>query len=444
MTSPSNKAIGWSSRWTFIMAATGSAVGLGNIWKFPYVAGENGGGAFVLLYIFCIAIIGLPVLISEIIIGRNAKSNPTDAMLKAARQSDVSRGWAGIGIMGAVTGILILSFYSVVGGWILDYLAISAQGFFSNNDSISIIAHFEQGLLSNPNTQFLWFSVFILMSVGVVAAGVVNGVGVAVRIMMPTLAVLLVVLLIYCVQEGAFNQAFAFVFNADFSKLTSNSVLEALGHAMFSVSVGMGAIMAYGAYMPDNASIGKTAVTVALFDTIVSLACALIVFSLVFDNGIEPSAGPQLMFISIPIAFSQMTGGTIFAVIFFALVLIAAWSSAISLLESSVAWIDAHTRFGRVAATFAIGAISWTGGIACIYVGGIFDGLDFLTSNILLPIGALLIAIFTGWKLKRKIAKTQLADLSFGQFNTWYGILRVFTPLCIFAVFIYGLWDIFF
>lgn len=441
MSNPTSKTVSWSSRWTFILAATGSAVGLGNIWKFPYIAGENGGGAFVLLYILCIAIIGLPVLMAEILLGRNGKSNPADAMLKAARQSDVSKAWAGIGLMGALTGIIILAFYSVVGGWILDYVVISAKGFFGSNDSITIMAYFEQGLLAKQNSQFLWLTVFILLSVAVVAGGVINGIGIAVRIMMPTLAILIVVLLIYCIKEGAFIEAANFLFHADFSKLSGRSVLEALGHAMFTLSLGMGAIMAYGAYMPDNASVSKTAITVALFDTLVSLTCALIVFSLVFNHGIEPSAGPSLMFKSLPIAFSQMPASTAISTLFFVLVLIAAWSSAISLLESSVAWLDSHTPIGRVVATFGIGFISWLGGIACVYTSGVFDTLDFLATNLLLPLGALLIAIFTGWKLKRKIAKTQLADLSFTQFNIWYGVLRVFTPLSILAVFIYGLWD---
>lgn len=431
----------WTSRWTFVMAATGSAVGLGNIWKFPYIAGENGGGAFVLLYLACIAIIGLPVLMAETLLGKNGQSNPIDAMRKAARQSDVSKWWTGIGIMGALTGIIILAFYSVVGGWILNYVMEAAQGSFNGIDNEAITSHFSS-LRSNEPLQLLWLSLFIALSVGVVAAGIIKGIGLAVRTMMPLLALLLLALLVYSYQEGNFSQAFHFLFDADFSKLTGTSVLIALGHAMFTLSLGMGAIMAYGAYMPANASIVKTSIAIVSLDTIISLISALIVFSLVFANDIEPGEGPGLMFLSLPIAFGQMTGGIIFATVFFVLVTIAAWSSAISLLEPSVAWIDEHTPIGRIPATIAIGLIAWVGGIACVYSGDVFGTLDFLASNILLPLGALLIAIFVGWKLKRKVAKTLLADLSFNQFNLWYAILRVFTPLGIIAVFVYGLWDV--
>jgi len=430
----------WSSQWTFILAATGSAVGLGNIWKFPYIVGENGGGAFVLLYLLCIAVVGLPVLMAEALLGKNGRSNPVDAMLKASRQSDVSKLWTGIGIMGALAGIMILSFYSVVGAWILNYIMQAAEGHFTAKTGPEMVIAFSQ-LQGNYSQQLLWHSIFIVIAVGVVATGVIRGVGRAVRTLMPMLGVLLLVLLGYSYAEGEFTQSLQFVFAADFSKLSGRSVMMALGHAMFTLSVGMGAIMVYDSYMPEKSSITRTSLFIVLFDTLISITAALIVFSLVFANGLEPGQGPGLMFVSLPMAFGHMPGGVLFATLFFVLVGIAALSSAISLLEPSVAWLDKHTPVGRVGATCIIGLLAWLGGLACIYIDSVFDYLDFIASNIMLPLGALLIAIFVGWKLKRKVAKTQLGDLNYYQFNLWYAVLRVFTPMGILAIFIYGIWD---
>lgn len=420
------------------MAATGSAVGLGNIWKFPYVVGEFGGGAFVLLYLLCIAVVGIPVLMAEILLGRNGRANPIDAMRQASRQSDVSKLWTSVGIMGALAGVMILSFYSVVGSWILSYIYQAATGVFNGLPANSIEALFDQ-LQADQNSQLISHSIFMAVSVVIVAGGVIRGVGVAVNVMMPSLALLLITLLVYSYQNGDFMGAVNYLFSFDFSKLDGKTVMVALGQAMFTLSVGMGAIMAYGAYMPNDASITKTSLTIIALDTLVSIAAALVILSLVFANNIESAQGPGLMFVSLPLAFSTMVGGVIFATIFFALVSIAAWSSAISLLEPSVAWLDKHTPITRAGASFFIGLIAWAGGAACIYVDNVFDYLDFIATNIMLPLGALLIAIFVGWKMKRKLLKNQLSDLGYYQFNTWYATLRVFTPIGIMAVFIYGL-----
>lgn len=434
------KHISWASRWTFILAATGSAVGLGNIWKFPYVAGDNGGGAFVLVYLLCVAIIGLPVLIAEILLGREGRSNPVDTMLTIARRSDVSKLWTVVGVMGALAGLMIMSFYSVVGGWILEYITEAAKGSFSGNSAETISSYFEQSLLPDRNLQFAWHSLFTLITFSVVAAGVVNGIGMAVRILMPLLALLLLVLLGYSSQYGEFMQAVEFMFRPDFSRLSADAVLVAMGHAFFTLSLGMGAIMVYGSYMPDKAPIAGTAITIALLDTVIAIIAGLVIFPLVFANGISPQAGPGLMFASMPLAFSQMPMGDVFATFFFTLVGIAALSSAISLLEPAVAWIDEHSNINRPGASGIVGVIVWAGGIACIYVDNVFDTLDFVTTNVLLPLGGLAMAIFVGWKMKRKLAKTQLGELNFYQFNLWYAVLRVFTPLGILAVFIYQLW----
>ena len=434
-----NEAIqhkGWNSRWTFIMAATGSAVGLGNIWKFPYIAGENGGGAFVLVYLLCIAIVGVPILITEIILGRAGRSNPVNAMINHARASDVSKLWGLVGVMGVIAGLVIMSFYSVVAGWVLDYIFESAQGAFVDKDAAAIGQYFETTLLANKNLQLSWHTVFTLLTIAVVAAGVNKGLGNAVRILMPVLFVLLLVLLAYSYQYGDFSAGFHFLFDVDFSKLSGESVLTALGHAFFTLSLGMGAIMVYGSYMPDSASIPRTAFTVAFLDTMIALVAGMAIFPLVFANGIEPSSGPGLMFVSLPIAFSHMPGGAIFGSLFFILVGIAAWSSSISLIEPAIAWICENTKMARPVAAAIIGAIVWSGGTACIFIDGAFDGMDYLASNILLPLGGLSMAIFATWVMKRKIAKNQLKELSYGQFNLWYAVTRVFAPIGIIIVFL--------
>ena len=431
--------VGWSSRWTFVMAATGSAVGLGNIWKFPYITGENGGGAFVLMYLLCIAIVGIPVLIAEILLGRQARSNPINGMINLARESDTTKAWAFIGIMGTLAGLFIMSFYSVVAGWVLDYIIEAAQGSFTGTTAEQAGAYFESALLGNKKLQLSWHSVFTLLTVVVVAAGVTRGLGNAVRILMPILFVLLLVLLGYSYSQGNFSAGFNFLFDFDFSKLTGEALLIAMGHAFFTLSLGMGAIMVYGSYMPDNASIVSTAITVAFLDTLIALVAGMAIFPRVFANSIEPSAGPGLRFVSLPIAFGNMPGGVLFGTLFFILVGIAAWSSSISLIEPAVAWLDENFDMNRAVCAGIVGVIVWLGGFACIYVEGFFDKLDHLASNIMLPLGGLLMAIFAGWIMKRKLAKNQLSGLSYNQFNTWYAVLRVFTPIGVIVVFAHSL-----
>jgi NSS family neurotransmitter:Na+ symporter len=441
--------VSWTSRWTFIMAATGSAVGLGNIWKFPYITGENGGGAFVLMYLLCIAIIGIPVLMAEILLGRHSRSNPINAMSNLARQSDASKAWGLAGVIGVCAGLMIMSFYSVVAGWVLDYVVESAKGSFAGQHPDIIKDYFGSTLLADQKLQLAWHTVFSLLTIMVVAAGVTKGLGAAVRILMPLLFILLLVALGYSYMQGDFTAGLQFLFHFDISGIlnretcnlnnectTTYPILIAMGHAFFTLSIGMGAIMAYGSYMPKNASIAKTAITVAALDTFVALAAGMAIFPLVFANGIQPDSGPGLMFQSLPIAFSSMPGGTFFGTLFFVLVAIAAWSSSISLIEPAVAWLDENFRINRPVCSAIVGIIIWLGGATCIYKEGAFDTLDYLASNIMLPLGGLLMAIFTGWVMKRKIAKKELSDLSYTQFNLWYAVLRVFTPIGIITVLI--------
>lgn len=438
MASNNNAAIGWTSRWTFILAATGSAVGLGNIWKFPYITGEYGGGAFVLVYLACIAIIGIPVMMSEILIGRHSQKNPVDAVLSLSKSEKVSPAWSIIGAMGILTGLMIMMFYSIVAGWSLDYVYETAKGSFINIDKDSIGAYFKQ-LTGDDKMQLAWHSSFTLLTAAVLAAGVSRGLGNAVRILMPILFILLLVLVGYSYQMGKFSQAVHFLFDVNFSKLTQEAVLVAMGHAFFTLSLGMGAIMAYGSYMTKQASIGSTVITIAFLDTLIALVAGLAIFPLVFAHGIEPSSGPGLMFVSLPLAFGALPYGEIFGAIFFVLIAIAAWSSAVSLLEPGIAFLNQRLNLSRLAATAVIALITWLGGVACIYYGPLFDILDHVTANYMLPLGGLLISIFAGWKMKRKTVRNELKELSLNGFHLWYGITRVIAPIAILVIFAYQL-----
>ncbi|CAA0114824.1 Uncharacterised protein [BD1-7 clade bacterium] len=420
------------------MAATGSAVGLGNVWKFPYVAGENGGGAFVLIYLLCIAVVGLPILIGEIMLGRHGASNPFSAMIKSARESDASKLWAGTAILGIVAGLIIMSFYSLVAGWVLDYTVAMANGQFTGADAAVVDNYFNNVLLGDQKLQLAWHSAFTLITVAVLAGGVIKGLGNSIKIMMPLLFVLLLVSFFYSLNQGDFARGLHFMFDADFSKINAETVLIAMGQAFFTLSLGMSAMMAYGSYMPKSASIARTAIVICILDTGIAILAGLTIFPIVFAHGIEPSQGPGLMFLSIPLAFGNMPGGEIFGTLFFVLIAIAAWSSAISLVEPAVAWLSENTRLNRPVSAAIVGSIVWAGGTACIYVDGVFDQFDYIASNVLLPLGGLLIAIFCGWIMKRKIAKRELGDLSFNQFNLWYATTRVFTPVGVIAVLLFS------
>lgn len=443
----------WVSRWTFILAATGSAVGLGNIWKFPYITGENGGGAFVLVYLICIALVGIPIMIAEVLIGRRGRQSPIRSMQILTLEAGLPKAWAGIGWIGAIAGLLILSFYSVIAGWALNYVLAMANGSFQNITAAGAAEHFDL-LLQNKGELIFWQSMFMIMTLGVVMGGVTKGLGNAVRILMPVLLVLLVMLLGYGLAEGDFVRGASFLFSFNFEKLTWSAVLVALGHAFFTLSLGMGAIMAYGAYMPEEASLSKTILLVATLDTLVALLAGLAIFPIVFAHpGMEPGAGPGLMFVTLPVAFGNMVGGVVFGVIFFVLVSVAAWSSAISLIEPGVAWLVETRRFTRVSANLLLGGFAWVLGLGTVlsfndwaefkplFGMTVFDFLDFLTTNIMLPLGGLFIAVFVGWCMHRKDVREQLHVESDTFMEVWYWLLRYISPALVSFVFIMLLWE---
>lgn len=425
MSDAQHKSI-WKNRWTFIMAATGSAVGLGNIWKFPYITGEYGGGAFVLVYLFCILLVGIPVMMAEVMLGRIGRTDPINSMLSISKKADRSANWSVIGYMGVITGLLILMFYSVVAGWVIDYFVQSVTGAYQNQTPEQINEGF--GLLYADNTrELIWHTLFIAVTTWVVARGVTNGIGKTVETLMPVLFILLCVMLGYSMANGEFMRALAFMFTPDFSKVTPDAILEALGHAFFTLSLGMGAIMVYGAYMPKKSSIGKTVLLVGFFDTLIALIAGLVIFPLVFANGMESDQSVGLMFKTLPIVFSQMPGGIIFGSIFFALVSIAALSSAISLIEPGVAWLETR-GVARVKSAISLAAVAWLGGVLCLFYGPVFDFLDNLTTRFTLPLGGLLIALFVGWALPTKDIHRYFNKTPAAIYTLWLWSVRVVAP----------------
>jgi len=431
----------------FILAASGSAVGLGNIWRFPYVAGENGGGAFVLVYLGCIFLIGIPIMASEILLGRAGRQSPINTMRSVAIASGASSRWQIIGWMGAFAGFMILSFYAVIAGWVLSYVILLGSGVFVGADADLANDTFS-GFIGNPWSVVGWFTAFMVLTVFITARGVGKGLETTVKYLMPTLFALLIILMIYAaVTSGHFIEGVVFLFSFELEKLTWDSVLIAMGQAFFTLSLGMGAIMAYGAYMPKSASIIGTATTIALMDTGVALMSGLVIFPLVFANGLESSAGPGLMFVTLPLAFGQMASGQFFGCVFFILVAFAAITSAISLVEPAVAWIVERLKTTRVVAALLVGTLVWLLGLGsafstnvlsdCYIVGEMtfLDTIDYVTNNIVLPLGGIFIALFAGWVLDSKILDEEMKrDLFY--YPAWRFLTRFMAPVAVAIVFV--------
>ena len=347
----------WSNRWAFILAATGSAVGLGNIWKFPYIAGEYGGGAFVLIYLFCVALIGIPIMMAEVMLGRRGRQSPINTMRTLAKEEGRHGIWSWIGWMGVLAGFLILSYYSVIAGWALAYVFRVGSGMLQAADSAGIQNIFTE-LVSDPEKLLAWHTMFLVMTMVVVARGVKQGLEKAVRFLMPLLLILLLILVGYAMNTGHFGDAVDFLFKPDFSKLTGGAILTAMGHAFFTLSLGMGAIMIYGSYLPENTSIARTSIIISVADTLVALLAGLAIFPIVFSfPELTPGAGPGLIFQTLPLAFANMPGGLIFGTLFFILIVVAAWTSSISLIEPAVAWLIENRGMTRVKAAVWCGLL---------------------------------------------------------------------------------------
>lgn len=437
----------WTSRWTFILATTGSAIGLGNIWKLPYMIGVNGGSAFVLIYILSILFVGIPLLMTEVMLGRRMQKNPMDAMRGLAKESNASPAWRLIGAMGMLTGVLILCFYSVVGGWVLSYIGQAAQSNFTNITGAESSAHFE-ALLASPLTLLFWHTVFMIITMSIVARGVTAGLEKANNFLIPALFTILLVLLVYSMSVGDMAASATFMFSPDFSKVTPTAALNALGHAFFSLSIGMGSVMVYGSYLQRDASIARTSIYIAIADSLLALLAGLAIYALVFANQLAPGAGPGLIFQTLPIAFGHMPWGNFFGTLFFILVAFAASTSAMSLVEPTIAWVVENTKVSRQLAATGLGILIWAVGVfvllsfnvwqdvKVVFGLGIFDTLDKLTSTIMLPLGGLLMAIFAGYFMKKQFSQQEL-NLKTNSYQLWQLANNFIAPVAIIAVFLF-------
>ncbi len=437
----------WSGRLGFILAAVGSAVGLGNIWKFPFITGQNGGGAFVLVYLLAILFCGLPILMAEFVIGRHSQR---DVVGSFAVLTPKKKLWRGVGWLNLTASFIILSYYGVVAGWTLDYLFKSLTGVFSSQSPEAISGMFGE-LVTNPGKQLFWFSLFMGLCLMAVISGVKNGLERWNKILMPTLFVILFVMAGYALTTSGAKEAFKFMLYPDFSKMSLSGFLEAVGHSFFTLSLAMGAMITYASYMDKNEPIYPMAIRIALLDTLVAIVAGLAIFPIVFSVGLEPGAGPGLIFKTLPQVFATIPFGSILAVIFFILLAFAALSSAISLLEVLTAFMIDEKKVDRKKATILMtiaiyiagipSALSYSilGDVKLLPGKEVLDSLDYIASNYMLPLGGLLIAIYVGYVLDRKITEAEITEEGRGSlmiFSIWFFTIRYIAPVAMLVVFL--------
>ncbi|MBY5968939.1 sodium-dependent transporter [Halomonas denitrificans] len=435
----------WLGRWGFVLAATGSAVGLGNIWKFPYMTGEYGGGAFVLVYLACILCVGVPIMMTEIALGRRGRGSPIDAIRRVVTESGRSSGWSLLGWMAMLCGFMILSFYVVVAGWSFAYLWKMVSGGLAGSSVDDMAAIFGANN-ANPFSLGAWSTLVTVATMVIVGKGVQQGIERSVGWMMPGMVIMLLVMIIYGMFSGGFGQAVNFLFAFNASSLSSEGMLAAMGHAFFTLSLASGAILTYGSYLPRRASIGRTTLTVAIADTLVALMAGLAIFPVIFANGMEPNSGPGLIFMSLPLAFQAMPLGTLFGILFFIMLSMAALTSSISMVEATVSWLADNKGVSRKAAAWGTGIVLWvisTLAMLSFNVGAdwtlagkhFFDWLDYLTSRLMMPLGGLGMALLAGFVLKSQAVKDEL-NLPAGIYALWLFMVRYVSPLAILVIFV--------
>jgi NSS family neurotransmitter:Na+ symporter len=441
----------WSSRIAFLFAAVGSAVGLGNLWRFPYVAGENGGGAFVLVYIVCVLILGLPLITAELMIGRRGQQSAIRSIRVICRDEGLSPGWAVLGWMMIITPLAGLTYYSVVAGWGLAYIFETAAGNFvdiGGEESAGLFG----ALTSSPVRMAFWHGVFMATTIFFVARGVHKGLEKAAYIMMPGLFIILVVLVIYAGVAADFRAGFDFLFNVDFSKITLSTVLIALGQAFFSLAVAVGVMMTYGAYLSKDVSIPRAAGVIVGADTLVALLAGLAIFPVVFASGLPPDEGPGLIFVTMPVAFGQMPAGVLFGTLFFILLAFAAITTGIGMLEPAISWLEERQGLERAPVTVAIGTGLWAIGLSSVFSFNIwsdvfplgfvpqfadktvFGLLDFIVATFFIPVGGLLIALFAGWAMSRRSTNQELALGDGPAYRLWHTLVRYVAPIALVGI----------
>ncbi|MBN1988334.1 MAG: sodium-dependent transporter [Bacteroidales bacterium] len=438
----------FGSKFGIIAAAAGSAVGLGNIWKFPYITGQNGGGAFLLIYLLCVILIGVPVMMSEFAIGRRGQRNAFGSF----KALSPNKPWYMVGLMGVVAAFFILAFYSAVAGWTLEYIVQSVTHRFANQSTANLQTSFNS-FISGTYRPVIWQLIFMALTAAIVIAGVKKGIEKYTKLLMPILVLLILILCLRSVTLDGAMAGLSFLFKPDFSKITGETILFALGQAFFSLSLGMGTLITYASYFGKNENLALTAVQVSLADTIIAVLAGVMIFPAVFAFNIEPASGPSLVFITLPGIFQQMPGGDIFGAIFFVLLAVAALTSTISVLEVVVAYFAEELKLSRKKATLlASVSIAVLGIFASLSFGplanfkifgkGVFDLLDFTASNVLLPLGGLFIVLFIGWYFTKDLTRAELSNenkLRVRFFPAYIFIVRFVAPLAITAIFIYSI-----
>ncbi len=446
----------WSGRLAFVLAAIGAAVGLGNIWRFPYTLGSSGGSAFVLIYVLAIVIIATPIMLSEMMIGRHARKSAPSALRQIAQDNGASSRWSILGWMGLLAVFLVLSFYSVIAGWTAAYLLKSASGSLAGLTPAQVGDNFA-AFLADPLPMLGWHAAFTATIVLVVSRGIASGLEPLVKVLMPTLFVTLVVLVAYAGFAGDFAQAWDFLFTPDLTKITAPVVLSAVGQAFFSVNVGIGAVLTYSAYLPKDVNLFRSALTISAGDTLVALLAGLAVFPIVFAYQLDPTGGPGLVFVTLSTAFAGMPGGSIVGTAFFAMLLLAALTSALAMLEPLTARAIERGRLKRSAAAVLIGSGTFLFGVVTVlsfsswsdvYLLGSFEAfagktpfdlIDYLVSNLIMPIGGIGFAILAGWLLRRDL---QVAELGVGDgvlYQLWLVLTRFVAPVAVLLVFYFNL-----
>ena len=442
----------WSSQWLFIMATIGSSVGLANIWRFPFTAGENGGGAFVLIYLAAVFFLAMPLLMGELMLGRRGQACPPVGLRAIAKEANASPYWSWLGYLGIATALLILSYYCMIGGETVIYAIKNISGQFVDlevDQSLAISAEYNANLLM----VVFGHTLFVCGMGWVSSRGISGGVEIAVKYLMPSLFIILIAMVIYAAVTGSFAQSISYLFQPDFSKINIEVIVAAFGQAFFSVGAGATILMAYGSYMRRDASIISSSIMVAGADTFVALMSGLAIFPIVFAFGLNPAAGPGLVFESVPLAFGHMPGGRFVGTLFFVLLAFAAITSAISLLEAPVAWLQSKDGWSRKKAAWTGALTVWCLGLLPVlslnhlaefyplgFMGverNFFDFFDYLSNNLMLPLGGLLLAIFIGWVLPNRISHDELNVLAEHHwFKLWMFMLRYVITAVLAVVFI--------
>jgi neurotransmitter:Na+ symporter, NSS family len=446
----------WSSNYLFLLASIGSTVGLSNIWKFTYLAGENGGGAFVLIYLVSLVTMGIPILAAELMIGRRGGRSMVGTLEELSKKDGISRHWKIFGWVAMIGVFLILSFYCVIAGMTLDYTITSLFGELNNLNATSAVNYYND-MLASPLRLMLSQLVFVAATGWIVAKGVQEGLEKSTSWMTPALFIILIALVIYAMFAGDFSKGVHFLFNPDFSKITPKVALAAFGQAFFSLGIGVGVILTYGAYMPQGSSILKSAIIISLSDGLAAILAGLAIFPIVFKYGLSATEGPGLIFMTLPIAFGQMPGGGFIGALFFILLFFAALTSSISLLEAIISHLEEVWKIGRMKITIITSVLLWIVGLASVFSFNIwadftplnwikplegktiFGLIDYFGSNLLMPIGGILMAVISGWLISTEVSKEELRLNDKRLFMAWHFLTRFVAPAAVLLIFISNL-----